>query len=94
MSSGVEDASLLVDTLYIDAQQLFENVEFGVEIEVPVVCLVQIVAYLFKYPGAPEGGTTYHDGIHAIFVEGSFGLFGRGDVAIANDWESIKGTGC
>ena len=68
VSSGVEDASLLVDALYIDAQQLFENIEFGVEIEVLGFSTVQIVAYLFKYPGASEGGTTYHDSIHTVFV--------------------------
>ncbi len=68
VSSGVEDASFLVDTLHVDAQQLFENIEFGVEIEVFCASLIQIVAYLFKYPGAPEGGTTYHDSIHTVFV--------------------------
>ena len=47
--------------------------------------MIQIVAYLFKYPGAPEGGTTYHDSIHTVFVEGPFGFFRRGDVAIADD---------
>ena len=68
VSSGMQDASLLVYPFNIDAQQLFEDVEFGVEIEVFCASLVQIVAYLFKYPGAPEGGTTYHDSIHTVFV--------------------------
>ena len=48
MSASVEDASLLVDTLHVDAQQLFENIEFGVEIEVFCTSLIQIVAYLFN----------------------------------------------
>ena len=61
VSSGMQDASLLVYPFNIDAQQFFEDVEFGAS-------LIQIVAYLFKYPGAPEGGTTYHDSIHTVFV--------------------------
>ena len=48
MSASVEDASFLVDALHIDAQQFFEDVEFGVEIEVFCASLIQIVAYLFN----------------------------------------------
>ena len=64
----MQDASLLVYPFNIDAQQFFEDVEFGIEIEVLGFSTVQIVAYLFKYPGASEGGTTYHDSIHTVFV--------------------------
>ena len=54
--------------------------------------MIQIVADFLEDPGAPEGGAANHDGIYAIFVEGPLGIFGRGDVAIADDGDMDAGV--
>ena len=59
MATGREDASLLVDALYVDAKKFFEDVEFRVEIEI----------FATEDPRTAKGGTTYHDGIDAVSVE-------------------------
>ena len=72
MSSGMEDASLLVDTLYIDAKQLFEDVEFLIEVE----------RLATENPRTSEGGATNHDGINAVGLESLVGFVEIMDVAI------------
>ena len=73
VSSGVEDASLLVDTFHIDAKEFFEDIEFLVEIEF----------FATEDPRTAEGGAPDHHGIHAIGVESLIGLVKRMDVTIS-----------
>ncbi len=40
---------------------------------------------LVEYPGASEGGTAYHHGIHTIALEALTGTFRRGDVSVPYD---------
>ena len=91
----MEDASLLVDTLHIEAEEFFEDVEFLVEGEtggLGRIRVIQIVADFFEDPGAPEGGTAYHDGIDTVVVESRLGLLCRSDVAIADNGDMDAGV--
>ena len=72
VSSGVEDASLLIDTFHIDTQEFFEDVEFLVECQLLTT----------EDPRAAEGGASDHHGIHAVCVESLIGLIERMDVTI------------
>ena len=60
----MEDASFLVYTFYIDAKQLFENIEL----------LIKVEFFATEYPRTSEGGTTYHDGIYSVGLESLVGL--------------------
>ena len=85
MATGVENGTLLdgevavagltgeAYALDVDAQLLLEDVDF----------LVERQGLATENPGAAEGGTTYHDGIDTIAVEGKVGLVERGDIAVA-----------
>ena len=64
VTTGMEDASLLVDALHIDAKQLFEDIQFLVEIEV----------FPTEDPRTAKGGASDHHGIHTVFIESLVGL--------------------
>ena len=83
---GVRYAAVFVDAFHIDAQLLFEHVEHPVEGHLGVWLLaVEIVTYLLEYPWASEGGSPYHHGVNAIFLESPFRFLRRCDVAVADD---------
>ena len=64
VTAGVQDATLLVDTLHVDAQQFLKDVEFLVEVEVLAT----------EYPRTAEGGPAYHHCIDAVCIEGHISL--------------------
>ena len=49
------------------------------------------MAHLLEDPRLPDGRTAYHDGIHAVGVEGATSLFARGDIAVADDGDVHAG---
>ena len=79
---------VLRSTLDADEDLLLEDIDLLVEREGLVG-----MCYLVEYPGASEGGATYHDSIDAIALEGLLSLFGRGDVAVADDGNGHAGIG-
>ena len=86
MAASVEYAAVLVDAFHVDAELFLEYVNLAVEVEREVLRpAVEIVAHLLEYPRAAEGGTSHHDGIHAVVVESALGLFRRCYVAVAYD---------
>ena len=82
----MQDAAHLVDTLHIDAQLLLQDFELLVETETLIhLSPIDEIAYFLEYPRSSERGTSHHDGIYAITLEGLLGTLGRRDVAIADD---------
>lgn len=86
VAACVQNATVFVDALNVDAQLFEQNVELAVECERRVFgTAVEQVAHLLEYPWAAEGGASYHHGINAIAVEGVACLLGSADVAVADD---------
>ena len=68
----MEDASFLVYTFYIDAKQLFENIEL----------LIKVELFATENPRTAEGGATNHDGIYTVGLKCLVGLVKIVNVAI------------
>ncbi len=75
MTASMDDATLFIDTLHIDAQQFFKHIQL----------LVESQLFATEYPGTSEGGTSNHHRIDTILLEMGIGIDQRGDIAIAND---------
>ena len=97
MTACVEDAAVLVNALYIDAQLFFQDVDLVVYGQdggcyrcaalFARLLGVDILPHLLEYPGMTKGSPSHHHGVYTIVVKGLFRLLRRGDVAIANDWD-------
>ena len=86
VAACVQNATVFVDALNVDAQLFEQDVELAVEGERCVFgTTVEQVAHLLEYPWAAEGGASYHYGIHTVAVEGIAGLLGSADVAVADN---------
>ena len=91
MTTHMENATVLVNAFYALAYLLFQHIEHPVgchwgvlarnNVVYTVVAFMKGIVQFLKYPRTTKGGTTYHDGINAIVVEGTHGTFSRGDVA-------------
>ena len=75
MASSMQDATIFIDALDVDAQLFFKDINL----------LVQRQLTTTEKPRTAEGGTTNHDGIDTIRVESLVGIGQRLDVAIANN---------
>ena len=75
MTTRMQDATILVDALYIDAQLFFQDVNL----------LVECQLLSAENPRTAKCGATNHHGIDAIGIERLVGIVQRLDVAIAND---------
>ncbi|CDA55788.1 unknown [Prevotella sp. CAG:604] len=91
MATGVENASVLVDALDIDAELLFQKVDFFIHGQWGCTGIVEIITDFLENPRSSEGGATYHYCIHAIAVEGKFGFFRGRNIAVADDWDMNAG---
>ena len=90
--AGILRSTFLGDVLEIDIQLFFQDIDLSVDVEGGICGLpIEVVAYLLEDPGATEGGSADHHSIYAIAFECLSGLLGRGDVAIANDWDGDAG---
>lgn len=73
VTTGVQYATVFVESLYVDVKLLKEDIYLLVEGEL----------FTREEPRASEGGATYHDGIHSVAVECLVGLVERADVTVA-----------
>ena len=81
MTACVQDATILVDTFYVDAQLFFQYVNLLVECQLLPA----------EYPRTAKRGSANHDGIDAVCVECSVSIVQRLDVAIADDGDMDVG---
>ena len=75
MTTSVQDATPLVDALYVDAQLLFQQ----------VYLLVKGKRRSTEEPGTAEGSSSYHHCIDTIVVESRVSLLQRLDVSVTDD---------
>ena len=107
VATCVEDAAVFIDAGDVYAELLLEDVELGIEGEGRLGDKIaenggcgdviaggwgDVIPYLLENPGTTEGGTTNHDGIHTIAVEGLAGIIGGSDVTIADDGDVYAGV--
>ena len=85
MTASVEDATILVNALHIDAELLLQEVDFLIHRQWGGTCIVEIITDFLEYPRSAEGGSANHHGIHVIAIEGKLGFLRSGDVTIADD---------
>ena len=75
MTACMQNATILVDALYVDTQLFFKDVNL----------LVKGQFLPAENPGTAKGGTTNHHGIDAKSVKRSVRIIQRLDVAITNN---------
>ena len=75
MAPCVQDATILVDAFDVDAQLLFQHVDF----------LVECQRLSAEEPRTAKCGAADHHGVDTILRKGSVGLLQRVNVAVAND---------
>ena len=85
MTASVEDATILVNALHIDAELFLQEVDFLIHRQWGCTRIVEIITDFLEYPRSAEGGSANHHGIHAIAIEGKLGFLRSGDVTIADD---------
>ena len=91
MATGVENASILVDALDIDAELLFQKVDFLIHGQWGGTGIVEIITDFLENPWPSEGGAANHHRIYAVSLKSKLGFFRGRNIAVADDWDMNAG---
>ena len=80
MTTGVQDAPVFVDTLYVNSQLLLQDINF----------LVEGQWLTAEQPRTAERGPSYHHAIDTIFFKGGISLSQRVNIAVADKPMSVQ----